>query len=140
MPEFKPGEIVEARSGTQGWVKGKIVGEYDVLPQVRAYLFGQYGQPLSDTMTQGQRGYMVRFTEGKHAGETIKLPGNYLRPSSGYHEYMGYSGEYDAQGNRRMGPMAPDRPSYGTCSCGRPITTKGMRTCGRRECIERLHK
>jgi hypothetical protein len=157
MAKFSPGDIVEAQSGTQGWVKGKVVGEYDV-----------FARTVGGIMTQGQTGYMVKFTEGKHTGETIKLPDNYLRPA--YHAYMGYSGEYDAQGNRRMGPLPPDKPSRinvdeearrrhrlvseyatgernkaialasGACSCGRPLGAKGMRTCGRRECIERLYK
>lgn len=63
------GDMVEAQSGSQGWVKGEIVGVVDI-----------YAHVLGGIMTQGQTGYEVRFLEGKHKGQVIKLPGNYLRP------------------------------------------------------------
>jgi hypothetical protein len=73
---MKKGDVVEAKSGTQGWVKGIIVDVVDIYTTVPSKLH-------PGIITQGQIGYMVRFTEGKHAGEVIKLPDNYLRLAKG---------------------------------------------------------
>lgn len=64
------GDIVEAQSGSQGWVRGEIVDIIDIYVDVPGGI-----------MTQGQTGYKVRFLEGKHKGQIIKLPDNYLRSS-----------------------------------------------------------
>ncbi len=105
------GDLVEAKSGTQGWVKGVIVDFADIFIQ----------GPRS-IMTKGQQGYMVRFTEGKHTGETIKLPDNYLRKVS--------SGQLPQRGSGGSG-LCP--------ICGKKSSSKIL-TCGRRSCIEEAYK
>ena len=63
------GDIVTMRSGSEGWVRGEIVERVDIFASVPGGI-----------ITQGQIGYMVHILEGKHKGETIKLPDNYVHP------------------------------------------------------------
>ncbi len=68
---MKKGDIIEAKSGTQGWVKGEVVDIVDIYLRVPS--------KIPSILTQGQQGVMVKFLEGKHSGEIIKLPNNYVR-------------------------------------------------------------
>lgn len=67
MPKEQIGEgaFVRLKSGTEGWVKGQIVEYYDLIPSVGGMI---YTGP----------GYKVHILEGKHKGETIKVPANYV--------------------------------------------------------------
>ncbi len=63
--------IVRLKSGTEGWVKGKIVEYFDVVsfPPLRGAIYGGGMAP----------GYKVHILEGKHKGETISVPTNYVQ-------------------------------------------------------------
>jgi len=61
------GSIVRMRSGSQGWVKARVVSYYDVTPAVGGYITGA-----------GHPGYEVLVLEGKHTGETLRVPANYV--------------------------------------------------------------
>ncbi len=62
------GARVRLKSGTEGWVRGEIVDYYDVIPTVGGVMFGGGMTP----------GYKVYIEEGKHKGETIRVPLNYV--------------------------------------------------------------
>lgn len=65
--ELQPGQLVRLRSGTEGWIKGEVVEYADVIPSVGGVV---YTGPS----------YKVRPLEGKHKGEIIRLPANYVEP------------------------------------------------------------
>ncbi len=69
--ELSPGSPVRMKSGSEGWVRGVIVEFTDVSPT-----------PSSRGMTYAYTGpgYKVKVLEGKHKGETIRLPANYVEP------------------------------------------------------------
>ncbi len=68
MTELKEGSIVRLKSGTEGWIKGQIVEYYDLIPGVGGMI---YAGP----------GYKVHVLEGKHKGQTIRVPENYVEPT-----------------------------------------------------------
>lgn len=74
-----PGREVRLKSGTEGWVKATIVEYFDVLtyPALRGAIYGGGMAP----------GYKVHILEGKHAGETIRVPESYVEPVSTEHGY-----------------------------------------------------
>ncbi len=59
------GQLVRLKSGTEGWIKGQIIEYYDLIPSVGGMI---YAGP----------GYKVHVLEGKHKGETIRMPANYV--------------------------------------------------------------
>lgn len=65
---FKPGTVVKLRSGSEGWVRGEVVDTYDITT---------YG-PLGAITGAGHPGYIVRMLEGKHRGEKVRVPENYV--------------------------------------------------------------
>ena len=67
------GQLVLLKSGTQGWIKGQIVEYFDVIPVVGGMMYGGGMTP----------GYKVHILEGKHAGDTIRVPMNYVEPVKG---------------------------------------------------------
>ena len=67
--ELQPGQLVRLRSGTEGWVRGTIVEYSDIIPSVGGVI---YTGP----------GYKVRVMEGKHQGEVLRLPANYVEAVS----------------------------------------------------------
>lgn len=69
---IKEGSIVRLKSGTEGWVKGQIV-EYTDLISYPALGAAIYTGP----------GYKVYVLEGKHKGETIRVPANYVESYTG---------------------------------------------------------
>ncbi len=66
--ELSSGTKVRVKSGSEGWIRGHIVEYYDVIPTVRGMIYGGGMTP----------GYKVYIEEGKHRGETIRLPLNYV--------------------------------------------------------------
>ena len=66
LTELPSGQLVRLKSGTEGWIKGQIVEYFDVIPSVGGMI---YTGP----------GYKVYILEGKHKGETIRVPANYVR-------------------------------------------------------------
>lgn len=62
------GTTVRLKSGTEGWVKGIIVDYYDVIPASGGVIYGGGVTP----------GYKVKMLEGKHKGEIIRVPLNYV--------------------------------------------------------------
>jgi hypothetical protein len=60
------GQLVLLKSGTEGWVQGRIVEYFDLIPSVGGMI---YAGP----------GYKVFILEGKHKGQTIKIPANYVK-------------------------------------------------------------
>jgi len=60
------GQLVLLKSGTEGWIKGQIVEYFDLIPSVGGKI---YAGP----------GYKVYILEGKHKGETIRVPANYVK-------------------------------------------------------------
>jgi hypothetical protein len=69
---MQPGTLVRLKSGTEGWVKGEVVDYYDVTYVPGGYIYGGGMTP----------GYHVRLLEGKHKGEVLKMPENYVQPIS----------------------------------------------------------
>lgn len=67
MNELKPGTQVRMKSGTEGWIRGRVVEYTELMPAVGGYV---YTGP----------GYKVFALEGKHKGETLRLPANYIEP------------------------------------------------------------
>jgi len=72
MAELNPGTEVRLKSGTEGWVRATIVEHYDVIRTVGGYMYGGGMTP----------GYLVHVLEGKHKGENINVPENYVEPIS----------------------------------------------------------
>ena len=72
VEELKPGTKVRLRSGTEGWVQGSIVEYTELDPP------SKYGRPLGAAMYVGPH-YRVYILEGKHKGETLTLPANYVQ-------------------------------------------------------------
>ena len=70
---LEPGTEVRLKSGSQGWIKATIVEYYDVIPAVGGVIYGGGMTP----------GYKVHILEGKHAGDTIRVPMNYVEPVKG---------------------------------------------------------
>jgi len=66
---LQEGDLVRLKSGTQGWIKGQIV-EYTDLLSFPPLGMGMYTGPA----------YKVYILEGKHKGETLRLPANYVEP------------------------------------------------------------
>lgn len=83
MAEFKPGTPVRMKSGSEGWIKGEVVEYYDVIPVVGGMMIGGGMIP----------GYKVRVLEGKHKGEILSLPANYVEPESEGETMMDYESE-----------------------------------------------
>jgi hypothetical protein len=69
--ELQPGTPVRMRSGTEGWVKGTVVEYFDIIPSVGGVI---YTGP----------GYKVQVLEGKHKGQELRLPANYVEPLKGF--------------------------------------------------------
>jgi len=70
MPkELEEGSIVRLKSGTEGWVKGRVVEYTDLMTY----------PPLGAAIYTGP-GYKVYILEGKHKGETMRMPENYVEP------------------------------------------------------------
>ncbi|HUU65410.1 MAG TPA: hypothetical protein VMW37_04815 [Dehalococcoidales bacterium] len=67
--ELQPGQVVRLRSGTEGWVRGTIVEYSELIPSVGGVILTGPG-------------YKVRVTEGKHQGEVLRLPSNYVEAVS----------------------------------------------------------
>lgn len=65
--ELKPGQLVRLRSGTEGWIRAEVVEYSEIIPSVGGVI---YTGP----------GYKVKPLEGKHKGDIIRLPANYLEP------------------------------------------------------------
>lgn len=65
------GTRVRLKSGTEGWVEGEVVQYYDVIPVVGGMMYGGGVTP----------GYEVRVLQGKHKGQTLRLPLNYVEPA-----------------------------------------------------------
>jgi len=65
---IQEGALVRLKSGTEGWVKAQVVEYFDVFPTVGGYIYGGGFAP----------GYKVHILEGKHKGETIRVPTNYI--------------------------------------------------------------
>ena len=63
--ELQPGTPVRMKSGTEGWIRGTVVEYFDLIPSIPGMI---YVGP----------GYKVRVLEGKHKGEVIRLPANYV--------------------------------------------------------------
>ena len=70
MTALTPGTKVRMKSGSEGWIKGEVVEYTDLIPSVGGYI---YVGPA----------YKVYVLEGKHKGETLRLPANYLEPETG---------------------------------------------------------
>ena len=68
--QIKEGAFVRLKSGSQGWIKAQIVEHYDVIPVVGGMMYGGGMTP----------GYKVHILEGKHKGETIRVPENFVEP------------------------------------------------------------
>ena len=66
--ELTPGTAVRMKSGSEGWIKGEVVEYYDCIPTVGGVMIGGGLTP----------GYKVRVLEGKHRGEVLSLPANYI--------------------------------------------------------------
>jgi len=64
------GTHVRMKSGSQGWVEGQIVEYYDVIsyPALHMSTYGGGQTP----------GYKIYVLEGKHKGETLSMPLNYV--------------------------------------------------------------
>ena len=62
---FTPGTLVRLKSATQGWMKASVVEYVELLPAIGGYI---YTGP----------GYIIKMLEGKHSGETIRVPANYV--------------------------------------------------------------
>lgn len=72
--EFKPGQKVRLKSGTEGWVDAEIVEFTELYPEP-----GFLGRsPLGGFIYTGPE-YKVKVLTGKHAGETIRVPVNYIQ-------------------------------------------------------------
>ena len=67
--ELKEGTIVRLKSGTEGWIKGRIA----------AYAELKTFPPLHAAIVTGPS-YDVYIMEGKHKGETLRVPANYVEP------------------------------------------------------------
>lgn len=63
------GTPVRLKSGSEGWIRGTVVEYFDV------YSFGSLGSIYGGGMAPG---YKVHILEGKHKGETIRVPTNYV--------------------------------------------------------------
>ncbi len=68
--ELPPGTSVRLKSGTEGWIRGTIVEYFDI------YLMPPLGAIYGGGMAPG---YKVHILEGKHKGETIRVPTNYVQ-------------------------------------------------------------
>lgn len=74
--EYLPhGTPVRLKSGPEGWIRGEIVEYYDILsfPALGGAIYGGGMTP----------GYKVRVLEGKHKGEVLKMPLQYIEVQSG---------------------------------------------------------
>lgn len=72
MKQLSPGTPVRMKSGSEGWVRGEVVEYYDVIPVPSA---GGMTMMMGGGMTPG---YKVRVLEGKHKGEILRLPADYV--------------------------------------------------------------
>lgn len=70
MSGLAPGTKVRMKSGSEGWVRGEVVEYFDLVPAGKGYIFTGPG-------------YKVKVLEGKHQGETLRLPLNYVEPVGG---------------------------------------------------------
>lgn len=70
--ELKEGSIVRLKSGTEGYVKGQIVEYTDLIPY----------SALGGAILTGPS-YKVYMLEGKHKGETVRVPANYVELITG---------------------------------------------------------
>jgi hypothetical protein len=82
------GTRVRMKSGSQGWVEGEIVEYYDVIrvpsSEGGGYMYGGGMTP----------GYKVRVLQGKHKGEVLSLPMNYVEKVAGASAVTGGPGEW----------------------------------------------
>lgn len=65
------GTSVRMKSGTEGWIRGEVVEYSEIIPSVGGVI---YTGP----------GYKVKVLEGKHKGEVIRFPANYVQPIEAY--------------------------------------------------------
>jgi hypothetical protein len=78
---LKPGTLIRMKSGSQGWIRGEIVEYYDVIPVPSS----EKEHPRGGYMYGGgiTPGYKVRVLEGKHKGEVLNMPMNYIEVIGG---------------------------------------------------------
>ena len=93
--ELEPGTPVRMKSGTEGWVKATVVEYFDLLPTVGGMI---YAGP----------GYKVKVLEGKHKGQEIKLPANYVEPLEGYKPSPEFSRFNTQYSTKQLQSMAKD--------------------------------
>ena len=70
--ELKPGTKVRLKSGTEGWIQGSIVEYIDIWPESRLGF-----SPLGAVVYTGPH-YRVYILQGKHKGETLTMPIEYI--------------------------------------------------------------
>jgi hypothetical protein len=76
MPQsgiFPDGTRVKMKSGSEGWVEGEVVEYFDLIPAVGGMIYGGGMTP----------GYKVRVLQGKHKGQILSMPMNYVEKASG---------------------------------------------------------
>ncbi len=95
MMELEPGTPVRMKSGTEGWVKGTVVEYFDVIPSVGGVI---YTGP----------GYKVKVLEGKHKGQELRLPANYVEPLKGYQPSPEFSRFNTQYSTKQLQSMARD--------------------------------
>ena len=93
------GTRVRMKSGSQGWVEGEIVEYYDVIsyPPLHMATYGGGETP----------GYKVHVLEGKHKGETIRMPMNYVErlPGKGASSPEKSTGGWHVEGHKWVQDM-----------------------------------
>jgi predicted RNA-binding Zn-ribbon protein involved in translation (DUF1610 family) len=109
------GTRVRMKSGSQGWVEGQIVEYYDVIsyPALHMATYGGGETP----------GYKVYVLEGKHKGETIRMPMNYVErvPGKSTSSPSISTGGWHVEGHKWVQDSAVH--SAGHCSqCGGSLT------------------
>lgn len=95
MMELQPGTSVRMKSGTEGWVKGTVVEYFDVMPTVGGVV---YTGP----------GYKVKVLEGKHKGQVVRLPANYVEPTKEYQAIPEMSRFNTQYSTKQLQSMAKD--------------------------------
>lgn len=76
------GTRVKMKSGSEGWIRGEIIEYYDVIPVVGGMMYGGGMTP----------GYKVRVLDGKHKGQVLNMPLNYVERDTSWPAPLGHTG------------------------------------------------